>query len=147
MTVKSRAGRAAGGSVTDVAGDLLDLADEKYVRLTTFRRDGTAVSTPVWQAVVDGAMVVITGSDTGKVKRIRHTPRVAVAASDPQGKVRAGAPEYEGRAELVEDPAGARAIGKAVTRRYPVLGRVLPVLERLRGGRGRIPVGIRIHPV
>lgn len=130
-----------------MAGDLLDLAAEKYVRLTTFKRDGTPVGSPVWLAVVDGAMVVITGSDTGKVKRLRHTPRVTVAASDPQGRVRAGAPEYEGRAELVEDPAAARAIGKAVVRRYPVLGRVLPLLERLRGGRGRVPVGIRIRPV
>lgn len=130
-----------------MAGTLLDLSDEQYVRLTTFRRDGTPVGTPVWLAVQDGAMVVITGSTTGKVKRIRHTPRVLVAASDARGRVRPGAPEYEGVADLVEDADEVQRIGKTVTRRYPVLGRVLPILERLRGGRGRVPVGIRIQAV
>jgi PPOX class probable F420-dependent enzyme len=126
---------------------LLDLAGEQYVRLTTFRRDGTPVGTPVWLVGGDGELLVITGSTTGKVKRLRHTPRVLLAACDSRGRVKPGAAEHEGVGELVEDPAGAERIGRAVTRRYGLLGRVLAVVERLRGGRGRRPVGIRIRPV
>ncbi|MGF1647306.1 MAG: PPOX class F420-dependent oxidoreductase [Kineosporiaceae bacterium] len=123
---------------------LLDLASEKYVRLTTFRRDGTPVATPVWLVGGDGELLVITGSTTGKVKRLRHTARVLLAACDARGRAKPGAVEHEGVAELVEDPAEAERIGRAVTRRYGVLGRVLAVAERLRGGRR--PVGIRIRP-
>ena len=54
------------------------LAAEKYVLLTTFRKDGRAVPTPVW-AVRDGdALAVWTVSDAGKVKRIRRDGRVTV---------------------------------------------------------------------
>jgi hypothetical protein len=121
---------------------ILDLAGEQYVRLTTFRRDGT----PVWLVGGDGELLVITGSTTGKVKRLRHTPRVLVAACDARGRVASGAVEHDGLAELVEDPTEAERIGRAVTRRYGLLGRVLALVERLRGGRGRRPVGIRIRP-
>jgi hypothetical protein len=125
---------------------LLDLASEKYVRLTSFRRDGTPVGTPVWLVGGDGELLVITGSTTGKVRRLRHTARVLLAACDARGRVEPGAVEHEGVAELVEDPAEAERIGRDVTRRYGLLGRVLAVVERLRGGRGRQPVGIRIRP-
>ncbi len=48
------------------------LSAEKYILLTTFRKDGRAVPTPVW-AVRDGeALAVWTRADSGKVKRIRH---------------------------------------------------------------------------
>jgi PPOX class probable F420-dependent enzyme len=44
-----------------------DLAQEKYVSLTTFKRDGTPVSTPVWCAGDDGRLLVWTGASTWKV--------------------------------------------------------------------------------
>jgi hypothetical protein len=75
---------------------LLHLAGEQYVRLTTFRRDGTPVGTPVWLVGGDGELLVITGSTTGKVKRLRHTPRVLLAACDARGRVKPGAAEHEG---------------------------------------------------
>lgn len=66
--------------------DLDRLSAEKYVLLTTFRKDGRAVSTPVW-AVRDGdALAVWTASDTGKVKRIRRDSRVTVAPCDVRGR-------------------------------------------------------------
>ena len=55
----------------------LDLAGEQFVSLTTFRRDGTPVPTPVWIAQDgDAPLVVTTPAGTGKVKRLRHDPRV-----------------------------------------------------------------------
>jgi len=49
------------------------LAGAAYVQLTTFRRSGEPVRTPVWvaPAVDDGDhLVVITVDDTGKTKRL-----------------------------------------------------------------------------
>jgi PPOX class probable F420-dependent enzyme len=65
-----------------------DLAAEPYVSLTTTKRDGTPVATPVWAAPDDdGHLLVWTGSQSGKVKRLRHTAAVTVAPCDRRGRV------------------------------------------------------------
>jgi hypothetical protein len=59
---------------------LAALAVERHISLTTFRRDGTAVSTPVWVVSDDGRRLLVwSGANTWKVKRIRRDPRVRVA--------------------------------------------------------------------
>jgi len=55
------------------------LPSSTYVSLTTFRRTGVPVSTPVWAAPDGETLVVWTRTDSGKVKRLRHTSRVTVA--------------------------------------------------------------------
>jgi PPOX class probable F420-dependent enzyme len=64
------------------------LADERYVSITTFRRDGTPASTPVWVVSDDPhRLLVATGAGTWKVKRIKQDPHVRVAACSARGKV------------------------------------------------------------
>jgi PPOX class probable F420-dependent enzyme len=63
------------------------LANEPYVCLTTFRKVGTPVPTPVWSAPEGDVLLVWTGADSGKVKRLRHTPGVTVAPCDRQGRL------------------------------------------------------------
>ncbi len=78
----------------------MGLADEKYVLVTTFRRDGRAVATPVWLVQLPGgAFAFSTGGDSGKVKRLRHTTRVTLQACDRRGAGAHG-PVYEGQARL-----------------------------------------------
>jgi PPOX class probable F420-dependent enzyme len=63
------------------------LADARYISLTTFRRDGSTASTPVWTASDDGRRLLVwTGAQTWKAKRLRRDPRVLVAASDARGR-------------------------------------------------------------
>jgi PPOX class probable F420-dependent enzyme len=50
--------------------------DSRYIALTTYRRDGGAVTTPVWAVSLDGKIYVFTASSTGKAKRVRATGRV-----------------------------------------------------------------------
>ena len=59
-----------------------ELARERYVSLATFRRNGTEVKTPVWFAVIDGKLYVVSAGNAGKVKRLRHSPKALVAVSD-----------------------------------------------------------------
>jgi len=74
-----------------------ELAGERYISLTTFRRDGSAASTPVWVVSDDGERLLVwTGAETWKVKRIRRDPRVRVAPSDARGRERG--PRSEGTA-------------------------------------------------
>ena len=72
-------------------------ADERYISLETFKRDGTGVKTPVWAAPLDGALVIVTGGDSFKVKRLRRDPHTRVAACNARGSVRGDWREATGR--------------------------------------------------
>ncbi|RKS73864.1 hypothetical protein CLV35_2358 [Motilibacter peucedani] len=80
---------------------LLDLGASRYISLTTFRRSGEAVSTPVWVARDGDALVVMTTLGSGKAKRIRNDPHVRVAACSASGKVAPGAPRFDASAEVL----------------------------------------------
>jgi hypothetical protein len=60
---------------------------EKYISLTTFRKNDDAVATPVWFGEEDDKLYVMTRSYTGKMKRIRNNPQVKVASCTFRGKV------------------------------------------------------------
>ena len=62
------------------------LEGHKYVSLTTFKKSGEAVSTPLWFALVDGRAYMTTPPDSGKMKRIRNDPRVLISPSNARGK-------------------------------------------------------------
>lgn len=57
----------------------------KYLSLTTYRRDGTPVSTPVWFVEEDGRLFVTTGADSYKAKRLRRNPAAMVAPCTARG--------------------------------------------------------------
>jgi hypothetical protein len=63
------------------------LANESYINLATFRRNGAAVDTPVWFAILDGKLFVVTDGTSAKVKRIRATKKVRVAPCNAWGRV------------------------------------------------------------
>nr|WP_028661799.1 PPOX class F420-dependent oxidoreductase [Saccharomonospora saliphila] len=122
-------------------GGIARLGSEKYVLLTTFRRTGEAVATPVWVATDGDDLVLFSKRDAGKVKRIRHTPRVRLVACDALGR-RVHGPEVEGTARVL-DADGSERARRVIARDYGVLGRVTMLLSRLRGGRART-VGIAV---
>lgn len=63
------------------------IAGQKYISLTTFRKTGAGVATPVWFGEDGNKLYVMTRSDMGKTKRIRNKPQVKVAPSTIRGKV------------------------------------------------------------
>jgi PPOX class probable F420-dependent enzyme len=99
-----------------------EIAGSKYVSLTTYRKDGTAVSSPVWQATSDGQMYIISDADAWKVKRIRRDSRVRVTVCDLRGRVAEGAPSAEGTAQILDDDGTRRA--RAIVARKYLLSRV-----------------------
>src|SRR5512144_878082 len=80
---------------------LSDLTEERYTSLTTFKRDGTPVATPVWVVGQNGHLLVHTAAGCWKVKRIRRDSHVRVAPCSTTGKVRAE--EVEGEARILPD--------------------------------------------
>jgi uncharacterized protein len=75
------------------------LASHSYISLTTFRKNGAAIPTPVWFAMEGDKMYVMTRSDSGKAKRIRNNPEVRIAPSTIRGKVTG--PEVAARARFL----------------------------------------------
>lgn len=63
----------------------------KYLSLTTYRRDGTPVSTPVWFVEEDGRLFVITAAQSYKAKRLRRNPAAMVAPCTARGVPRGDA--------------------------------------------------------
>lgn len=59
---------------------------QSYLLLTTFKRDGTGVPTPVWFAAAGGKLYLYSAKNAGKVKRIRATGRVEVGPCTMRGK-------------------------------------------------------------
>jgi PPOX class probable F420-dependent enzyme len=72
---------------------------QKYISLTTFRKNGTAVATPVWFGEQDDQLYVMTRSDSGKYKRIRNNPQVQVAPCTVRGKITG--PEFAASAQIL----------------------------------------------
>ncbi|HTZ62682.1 MAG TPA: PPOX class F420-dependent oxidoreductase [Solirubrobacteraceae bacterium] len=66
--------------------DLATLAEHDYCLVATYKQDGTAVPTPVWFAIGDGQLYFRTAADAPKIKRIRATPTVRLAACDARGR-------------------------------------------------------------
>lgn len=89
----------------------------KYVSLTTYRKDGTGVATPVWFATSGGELLVITEASSWKVRRIRNNSQVVVTACGARGGIAPGAPSASGRARLL-DEAGTADVRALIARRY-----------------------------
>src|SRR4030095_7963329 len=65
----------------------VEVSGQKYMALTTFRRTGEPVRTPVWFAEAKGKLYVMTRNDSWKYKRIRNNPKVLIAPCTMRGTV------------------------------------------------------------
>jgi PPOX class probable F420-dependent enzyme len=81
-----------------------DLGRERYISLTTFRRDESPVATTVWVVADGGYLYVWTGAETGKAKRIKRNPAVTVAPCTMRGTPTG--PAVAARSQIV--PAASR---------------------------------------
>ena len=91
------------------------ISGQKYISLTTFRKTGVAVPTPVWFGEENGKLYVMTRGDMGKSKRIRNNPKVQVAPCTMRGKV--NGEQFPATARILppEEHKMARA---AINRKY-----------------------------
>ncbi|MFE9173045.1 PPOX class F420-dependent oxidoreductase [Streptomyces kebangsaanensis] len=112
----------------------------KYLLVTSYRRNGTPVATPVWVVRDGDALGVWTAADSGKVKRIRNRADVLVGPCDLRGN-----PTGEQAAATAEicGPAATARYRDLIARKYGVLGRLTLLGSRLRRGVGGT-VGVRV---
>lgn len=102
--------------------DVERLGRGSYLLVTTFRKDGTPVPTPVWVGRDGDELLVWTQTSAGKVKRIRNNPTVEVTACDLRGKPRGET--LKGTARIL-DAAGTERGRKVLRKKYGIAGRVV----------------------
>src|SRR2546421_8597178 len=93
-----------------------ELGREQCIALTTFRKTGQAVTTPVWFAQSLGTIFVETHADAGKLKRLRHTARVTLAPCSYSGKVTGAV--IAGKARILTEPGECTAASTALAKKY-----------------------------
>jgi hypothetical protein len=92
-----------------------EIAGRKYICLTTFRKNGLGVNTPVWFAEQGDKLYVKTRNDSGKYKRIRNNSSVRVAPCTMRGKITG--PEFPARARILQ-PEEWKPAQQALNRKY-----------------------------
>ena len=125
---------------------LADLGHERFVSLTTFRRSGEPVPTPVWVLPDGRALVVSTPAGAGKLTRIRNNPRVTLQPCDRRGTVDPGAPLVEGTAEIITDSAASEAVSRRLAGKYGLEFRIFSVVEWVLRWGNNDRVVLRITP-
>ena len=108
------------------------LKRSQFINLTTFRKSGAAVVTPVWFAEANGKLYGTTGFQAGKLKRIRNNPKVTVAPCTVSGKPLGDAVEAKAR---ILPPEEFQLANNALKRKYGLQYLFLTFSMKLRGGK------------
>ena len=106
-----------------------ELAAGKYISLTTFKKDGTAVATPVWVMRDGDHLYVITDADSGKAKRLRNSSRAEVAPCDMRGNLTGDSVGCT--AELLDDRCTAK-VESMVNAKYGLMAKAFNLMGTIR---------------
>ncbi len=108
-----------------------DPADESYVSLATYRRNGKEVRTPVWIAQAGEHYYVFSEGMAGKVKRIRATGKASLAACNSRGDVKSDWLQAQGR--VVEQKEVVERAYAALRDKYGWQMKFLDVISKMTG--------------
>lgn len=101
---------------------------ENVISVETYRKNGTPVRTPVWFIKEENRLVVHTGGNSGKVKRIKRNRKVRVAPSKFRGEPKA---DYvDAQAEIVTDPDVVRKYYSLIYKKYGFMGSFTKFVQR-----------------
>ena len=112
-----------------------ELADERFVSLTTFRKSGERVSTAVWIARDGDALLVTTPEGTGKLKRLRNNPAVELRPCNRMGKVDPSEVPVAGVAAMERGPDAEKRLTEVFLAKYKLEYRIFMTVERIIAGR------------
>ena len=114
------------------------ITNGSHMLLTTFRRNGVGVPTPVWTVPVsDGRVGMWTAAGTGKDKRLHNCPRVTIQACNARGRPR-DAPILPGTAQIVQSGPLFTEVQDKIRDKY---GRLIPFVKRISRWQGRLKPG------
>ena len=109
--------------------DLDALFPGRYLSITSFKRDGTGIATPVWFVSDGSRLFAFTDLHSAKIRRIHRTPRVLVASCWVNGKLRTE--PVSAHAEVLTATADLERVQKLLLARYKLSYRVVMLFYRL----------------
>jgi PPOX class probable F420-dependent enzyme len=119
---------------------LSDLDNARYVSLTTFKRDGTTVSTPVWITGTQGRYAFATGDKAWKAKRLLRDPAIELRVCDMRGRVKSDTRVHRGSGGVSTSTADIASVEKALSAKYGWQFRATKLLDGIKRRLGRGPV-------
>ena len=99
------------------------------MNLTTYRKTGEVVTTPVWFAQVEDRLYVYTQASSGKAKRLRNNPKVEVGPCNQRGKPLG--PTVAATARILA-PDDGKAVDQLLTKKYGLLKRLISLVATIR---------------
>jgi PPOX class probable F420-dependent enzyme len=121
------------------AADLEALFPGRYLSVTSFKRDGTGVATPLWFVSDGRRLFALTDLHSAKVRRMRRNPHVLVASCRANGKLRSE--PLPAHVEILTDTPELERVRKLLIKRYKISYRLVMLIyrlgRRLRGERSR----------
>ena len=111
------------------AAELQALFPGRYLSITSFKRDGTGVATPVWFASDGGRLFALTDLHSAKIRRVHRNPHVLVASCRVDGKLRCE--PLAARAVVLTETADLEHVQQLLLARYRISYRVVMLLYRL----------------
>jgi uncharacterized protein len=109
--------------------DLKVLFPGRYLSVTSFKRDGTGIATPVWFVSDGSRLFAFTDLHSPKVWRIRRNPHVLVASCWVNGRLRMR--PVGAQAEVLTTTAELEHVRELLLARYGVSYRVVMLFYRL----------------
>jgi PPOX class probable F420-dependent enzyme len=109
---------------------LARFANQRYVNLESFKKNGQGIRTPLWFVEAQGVLYMRTPAQSAKVKRIRNNPHVRLIPSDVRGNPKGV--WIDGEARLIE-AAEAEWVNQLVKRKYGLFKWLIDIRSRLKG--------------
>ena len=122
---------------------LEQLSVGKYMLVTSYRKNGTPVATPVWVVRDGDTLGVQTQADSWKVKRIQARGDILVGPCDLRGNP-TGDP-VPATAEITDAATSAR-YRTLIACKYGILGRLMIFDSWRRGADGTLGIRVRLTP-
>ena len=126
---------------------MYELDTARYVSLTTFKKDGSPVATPVWITGAAGEYVFTTGDKAWKTIRLRRNPSVTVQVCNMRGRTKPHAALYVGTGESLSSSDAVGAAERALAEKYGWQFKATKIVDgfRTRFSRGPKQQVVAIH--
>ncbi len=117
----------------------MSIADEKYVSLTTYRKDGTSSAVPVWIVDAgDGNVAFTTASTSLKARRLANNDQVKLQPCDMKGRLTEASTSVSATARV--SPADFDRVRALVKKKYGMQFHMINTMGRISSMLGKGPM-------
>jgi PPOX class probable F420-dependent enzyme len=106
------------------------LESEKYISLETYKKNNESIKTPVCFVIKNDLIFIVTGNETGKIKRLKNNQNVKIATCTFKGKIKSE--WFEGTAKILTETE-TKEIVKQQDKRYGIMSKIVRFFSKNMG--------------